>query len=115
MELTADTLPEGIVRARLTGRLDTVGVDQVETRFNGAVTAADRDAIVDLAGVSFVSSMGVRLLITAARTQRSRNRRIVLYGATPLVASTLAMVALEQIVPIVGDEAAALRTLAGTG
>jgi len=115
MELSADTLPEGIVRAHLNGRLDTVGVDQVETRFNAAVTAGDRDAIVDLSGVSFVSSMGVRLLISAARTQRARNRRIVLYGATPLVASTLATVALDQIVPIVGDEAAALRALAAGG
>lgn len=112
MDISAETLPEDIVRARLCGRLDTVGVDRVETRFNAAVTAGGRDVIVDLSEVSFVSSMGVRLLITAARVQRSRGRRIVLYAATPLVAETLAMVALDRILPIVADEGAARGLLA---
>jgi anti-anti-sigma factor len=112
MDISAETLPDDTVRARLVGRLDTVGVDRVETRFNAAVTASGKDAILDLSGVSFVSSMGVRLLITAARVQRSRGRRLVLYGATPVVAETLAMVALDQILPIVADEAAARQQLA---
>jgi len=112
MELHVDELGSGTVRVRLGGRLDTVGVDQVESRFGAVVASNGNDAVIDLSEVSFVSSMGVRMLITVARAQRARGHRMVLCAAQPAVAETLGMVALEQIIPIVADEAAAQALLA---
>lgn len=112
MELQVDQLGPGLVRVRLDGRMDTVGVDQVESRFGAVVASNDSDAMVDLSAVSFVSSMGVRMLITVARAQRARGRRMALYAAQPGVAQTLAMVSLEQIIPIAADEPAARALLA---
>lgn len=109
--MTIDDLAANTVRVRLAGRLDTVGVDQIETRFSAAVAASGRDAVIDLSGVSFVSSMGVRLLVSAARAQRSRGHRMVLCAPPPAVAETLGMVALEQLIPIAADEAAARAQL----
>jgi len=112
MEMKIEDHASGALRIHLDGRLDTVGVDRIEIRFEAAVASSGRDVLVDLSDVSFVSSMGVRLLISAARAQRIRGRKqTVLFGAQPPVASTLAMVALDQIIPIVADEAQALARL----
>ncbi len=113
MDLSVGELDGGALCVALQGRLDTVGVDHVESRFAAAVASADRDAAVDLGAVSFLSSMGVRMIIAAARAQRARGRMLVLFGAQPLVQSTLLMVALDQIIPILPDRAAAQARLAG--
>lgn len=110
MELQVEVLDDRAVRLALQGRLDTVGVDRIETRFNAAAVADPRHVLVDLAGVEFISSMGVRLLITAARAKAGRGGRMVLFAPTPVVRETLDMVALDQIIPIAEspDEARAL-------
>ena len=113
MELKVEALDDGAVCVALSGRLDTVGVDQVETRFNAVAVADARDALIDMSGVEFVSSMGVRLLITAARAKAQRGRRLALFGLTPVVQQTLDMVALDQIIPIGSDLAEARTRLAG--
>lgn len=53
------------------------------------------------------------MIIATARAQRARGRKLVLFGALPLVQSTLEMVALDQIIPVVADREAARASLAG--
>lgn len=111
MDIAIEELGPDVACIMLDGRLDTAGVDAVETRFNAAVVAPGRHALLNLAGVSFVSSMGVRLLITAARSLQQRGRQLVLYGAMPLVQETLENVAIDQIIPLAQDRDGALGAL----
>lgn len=113
MDMSVGELEGGALCVALKGRLDTVGVDKVEKHFSAAVAATERDVAVDLGGVSFLASMGVRMIIATARAQRARGRKLVLFGALPLVQSTLEMVALDQIIPVVADREAARASLAG--
>ena len=57
-------------------------------------------------------SMGVRMVIANARAQRARGHKRVLFGARPVVQSTLERVALDPIIPIVADRDQALARLA---
>ena len=66
----------------LTGLLDTAGVDQVETKFGAAIVPA-RNTIVDLTQVSFMASMGIRMLIATARALSRKGSKLVMFGATP--------------------------------
>ncbi len=113
MDVSFEDLPGGALCVVLQGRLDTVGVDRVEGSVTRAVTEAPGDAALDLAQVSFLASMGVRLIIALARTQKARGKRLVLFGAQPAVRSTLDMVALDKIVPLLSDRAQAQAHLAG--
>lgn len=113
MEMSVEELAGGALCVALQGRLDTVGVDQVEAKFKEAVLGADRDAAVDLGAVSFLASMGVRLIIATARAQKARGRNLVLFGAKAQVHSTLQMVALDQIIPVLPDREQAAARLAG--
>ncbi len=95
----------------LIGRLDALGADQVEHRFAAAVQA-DRHALVDLSQVPFVGSLGLRMLISLARSMQRRGRRMVLFGADPLVQGIFDTVALGDLIPIAADREAALARLA---
>lgn len=95
----------------LVGRLDTPGVDRIETRLTASVVPAARNTAVDLSGVTFVSSMGLRMLISTARSLSMKKAKMVLFAPQPLVKESLDHASLGDIIPIVADEAQALVLL----
>ena len=107
MDIQLEDLSNGALCVALSGRLDTVGVDRIDARVRTAVASLPRDVAIDLSGVSFLASMGVRLIITLARSQKASGQRLVLFGAQPAVRATLDMVALDKIIPLLPDRAGA--------
>ncbi|WP_439595060.1 STAS domain-containing protein [Falsiroseomonas sp.] len=97
----------------LVGRLDATTVGQVETPFTAAVAASGRNALLDLTGLEFLSSLGIRLLLSSARVVARRGGIVVLFGAQPMVAEVLEAMALEQVLPLVATEAEAMARLPG--
>jgi anti-anti-sigma factor len=97
----------------LHGRLDTAGVDAVETRFLATVVSGGRDALIDLSDVPLITSMGIRMLITAARGMSQRKTRLVLFAAQDLVREALETAAVDTLIALVPSEAEALQ-IAGT-
>lgn len=98
-------------RIVLVGRLDSGTVGAVETPFTAAVAASGRSAVLDLTGLEFLSSLGIRLLLSAARVVSRRGGKVVLFGAQPMVAEVLTAMALDQVLPLVATEAEALARL----
>jgi anti-anti-sigma factor len=113
LDLEIVDLGNNIVRVMLRGRLDTPGVDRVETRFAAAIVPQGRHAIVDLSDVSFIASMGLRMFISVARVLARKQARMVLLGPTPLVSEVFINASLEQVIPIARDEPHARELLAG--
>lgn len=111
MQFEVSPIDDATSRVRLAGRLDTAGVDQIELRFTAAVVAPGRQVVVDMSGVEFVASMGIRLFISSARALQSKGARMALYGASDAVQSVLDTVALDQIMPIASNESQALEQL----
>ena len=112
MELQATDLLGGqAVKLTLRGRLDTMGVNSVETRFLASAVAGARPALVDLSGVELVTSMGLRMLISTARGMSQRHTRLVLFGAQDLVREVLEIAAIDTLMAVVATEAEALALL----
>ena len=88
------------------GKYVSVDVRSIDTE-----VAQGRDAVIDLSGVSFVASMGIRLLIASARGLRQKGATLVLFGAQDLVYTALDQAALDQIIPIVATEQQAIERL----
>jgi len=105
MDITED---EGVVKVGLVGRLDTPGVDAGETRFTAAVCPRGARTVVDLSGVEFIGSLGLRMFITVARTLSRKNGRLILYAPQPFVAQVLETASLGDIIPVQPDAASAL-------
>jgi len=113
MKMAAIELPGNVTCIRLSGRLDAQGADQIDVPFTAQVAAVGRDAVIDLSEVSFVASMGIRLLISAARGLGRKGAKMVLFGAQDLVHDVLEQAAIDQIIPVVETEAQALQALRG--
>lgn len=112
MELTVIDSGADVLRLGLAGRLDASGAEAVESAFTAQVNGAARDVLVDLTGMSFAGSLGIRMLVSAARVAARRGHRMVLVAPQPQVAEVFNLVALDDLIPVVADEAAALAHLA---
>lgn len=107
MQLQVDDAGAGILSVSLNGRLDTPGVDQIETQLTAHLVPRGARAIVDLSQVSFIASGGIRMFITIARALGRKGGKVVLYGAQPLVAQVLETTSLNAIIPVRADAASA--------
>jgi anti-sigma B factor antagonist len=103
-----------LVKVALVGRLDTTGVGRVETQFIARLVPGANSAIVDLSQVDFVSSLGLRMLVSAAMGLKTRQAKLVLYGVQRPVLQVFEAVALNKIMQICSDEADALAAI-GSG
>jgi anti-anti-sigma factor len=104
---------DSIARIKLRGRLDTHGVDEIETKFTASVVPGGRNAVVDLSEVDFVTSMGLRMFIGVAKALRRHKAKMVLFAPQPQVSDVFVSASLAQILPIAGNEAEALGAIGG--
>jgi anti-sigma B factor antagonist len=109
MDMEISTLESGVTGIRLQGRLDASGADAIGVRFSAAASTAPSRVVVDLSGVGFIASLGMRLLISSARNAKAKGGVLVLFGATAMVQDVLEQMAIDQIMPIVATEALALE------
>ena len=86
-------------RVMLKGRLDAAGVTAVWVPFNALVEAKLR-LIVDLSGVTFLSSNGIRMLTAAAKTLTRRGGRLILLNPNAVVSEVLAITGMSSIIPV---------------
>jgi anti-anti-sigma factor len=95
----------------ISGRLDATGVDGIETRFTALAAATGKNALVDLSDVTFLASMGIRMLISTARAMHLKKMKMVLFGAQDLVKEVLDHASMNELIPIVADEQQAVERL----
>lgn len=91
----------------LTGKLDVGGVGEIENKFLGFTSARKKSAVVDLSGVVFLGSMGLRIFLDAAKSLNREGKKLVLLNPTPLVGQVLEASGIGDIIPIEADAAAA--------
>lgn len=111
MGIQVGELGNGKVHVRLDGRLDVVGVDEVETPFAAALEQGGGDAAVDMSGVVFVASLGIRMFVAAARAMQAAGHRLVLHSCQGPVAEVFEMAALDRLITVVGSEDEATAAL----
>ncbi|HEX4192578.1 MAG TPA: STAS domain-containing protein [Stellaceae bacterium] len=108
MEMSMEDLPGGATLVVLRGRLDVAGASAIELKFN-ATAGARKAMVVDLSGVSFVASMGMRLLLLVGKTMSARGGKMALLSPLPEVASVLHTAGIDTVIPVctARDEAVA--------
>ena len=81
MELKVIKADGDYTHVALCGRLDIDGVTSVEMNFTNVVSAKGKPAIVDMTEVSFIASLGMRMLLSAAKAPRQRSEACHLQSA----------------------------------
>src|SRR5215510_333684 len=104
MEIEVIEKSDTLTHLALNGRLDLQGVQAIETQFLAYAVARKKPALVDLSGVDYLVSMGIRMLLSAAKSMRANHTELVLLNPTPQVEETLRAVRLHDVVLITHDE-----------
>ena len=89
----------GVRRVSLSGRLDAEGLGEIEPDFMAAATAQP-NVVVDLSGVDFLASLGIRMLVAGAQEQEARGGRLVLVGPDDMTRRILRTTGVDQLVPV---------------
>ncbi len=111
MDLQVQQLADGIDRVALAGRLDSASVEAVDRSLAALAAVRAARILVDLSQVSFLASIGIRSLISAARALRKHGGRIALLNPQPAVKEVLRATAVESIIPVFRDLDAASAAL----
>jgi anti-sigma B factor antagonist len=111
MKMTIETVDPMLTRISLDGRLDIEGTRAIDEKFAFATSTKKLQLAVDLSAVSFLASIGLRTLLTAARAQARRGGKMVLMAPNEMVRKTLDLAGVDSIVPIVNDWEGARESL----
>lgn len=100
MELQYSELASGIRLIKPTGRLDIMGVNAIDVKFAGYCSGENARVLVDLSGVDFMASIGIRLLTSNAKSLLSRGGKMVLLNPSPDVRGVLEMTGIPSVIPL---------------
>jgi anti-anti-sigma factor len=111
MSITFEDTNETLRHIRLIGRLDIAGIDTISSTFAELSSSTHRRIVVDLSGVTFLVSFGIRELITNAKAIHKRGGRMVIFvGDNTAVHKTLETTGIDTLIPTFADAALADRT-----
>ncbi|NLX96795.1 MAG: STAS domain-containing protein [Rhodopirellula sp.] len=89
------------------GRLDAVSASQAEAALNDAIEAGASRLVVNLAGLEYVSSAGLRVVLATAKRLSRRDGKMVLCELQSGVREVFSMSGLLSILSVAESEATA--------
>jgi anti-anti-sigma factor len=110
MPITVEDLGNGLARVTLTGRIDLAGAHDIDMPMNVAA-GSKRGIVVDLSGVDFMASLGLRTLVMTAKTVGRRGGRVVLLNPRPEVEEVIRTTGVDEVIPIMTDAQEALAAI----
>ena len=110
MELKVITADDVYTHLALSGKMDILGVGEVENKFIGYTAARKKNTVVDLSGVTFLGSMALRIFVSAAKALNLEKKKLILLNPQPLVKEVLDASGIGDIVAIETDPAAAVAS-----
>lgn len=82
-------------------RLDLQGTEKIEQSFLALTKSGQQNIVVDISDVSFLSSVGIRMLIASGKALKETERRIALVvGHNISAIKTLKMTCVDAILPM---------------
>ena len=103
MQISSDNGSGSTARIALTGRLDIQGADTISLPL-ATLSGAKQNVVIDMSGVSFVASIGIRHLVSAAKSLSRRGGRLVLLKLTPPVFEVLQTSGITDLIPTATTE-----------
>ena len=100
MELQFSELDGGIRVIKLSGKLDLNGTYSVEVDFVRHCTGDNLRVIVDLSKVTYISSIGIPMLINSAKLVINRGGKMALSNPQKAVTDVLKITGIHLIIPI---------------
>lgn len=110
MNMEQTEIDGDILKVTLDGSLDIAGAGDIDMPFS--IIAGKRDKVmVDFKNVSFLASIGIRILVKAAKAMGNRGGKMVVINPNEDARKVLKSTGVDTMIPIVEDEAGAMAVL----
>ena len=103
MELQYRELEDGIRLIKLIGRLDMEGTSSIDQEFLQRCAGENIFVLVDLSRMSYISSIGIPMLIGAAKTVANQGGRLAFLNPQSNVKSILDITGVSHVIRIYND------------
>lgn len=98
--LTTEDRPGGVRIVRFQGDLDSMGTRMIEDAFATALGDRSRQVIVELGGVSFISSAGLAMLLVRGKMLREGGGKLIISSASKRVHEVLTLAGFQDLFSI---------------
>ena len=110
MEFAQEQMGE-VVIVKITGRLDSAAAQPAEDSFSRVLGAAPSRLAIDLSGLEYISSAGLRVLLVVAKNMQQAQGKVVLFGLGANVREVFSISGFDRIFAIKPDAAAAVTAI----
>lgn len=110
MEMSVEDLGGDIKYVTLTGDLDIEGAPSIEVKL-AAISGHHKHVIADLAGVAYIASIGIGVLVKNAKAVQHHGGQFILCSPVPAVEEVLRTMVIDKVIPIFATKDAALAAL----
>ena len=93
------------------GRINFSNADVFEVQARRALAGADRDVIIDVSEVNYISTAGLRVLLHLWQDLKKENRTLHICALRPYIQQVFDIIGFNQIIPNHADVAAALAAI----
>jgi anti-sigma B factor antagonist len=101
---------EDVTVVSLGGRFDAQSAGAADESLGSLLADGCPKLLVDLSGVEYISSAGLRVLLSTAKKQNAAGGKLVLCGLKPYVQEVFEVAGFTTIFQIMPDSAAALQS-----
>jgi anti-anti-sigma factor len=101
MSISHTDVGDNLRKIVILGRLDVSGTESVAGELGKLASAPKKGVVVDLSGLKFLASLGIRALLQSAQAVEERGGRMVLFvGTNSQVTMSLEATGLSDLLPM---------------
>lgn len=100
-----------VVIVRLIGRLDSSAAASAEERLSAALTGEPPRMAIDMSGLDYISSAGLRVLLVLAKKVQQQKGKVALGGLADNVREVFSVSGFDTIFTIAADPPAAIAAV----
>jgi stage II sporulation protein AA (anti-sigma F factor antagonist) len=111
MAIAIEDIAGGVTKVVLSGRIDIAGASEIDMPLS-LVGGSRRAVVIDLSGVEFMASLGLRSIVVSSKSIMSKRGKVVLLAPRPAVEEVITTSGIDELIAIYRDEGEAIAAVA---
>lgn len=100
VNFTEEVLDSGLMKIALTGSLDAPGAMAIEEQFRDRLKERGGNVILDMSGLDYMSSYGLRMILMSAKTLHDKGGGLYLAAPTNRVLEVIKVAGYDTMFPV---------------
>jgi anti-anti-sigma factor len=106
-----DSAAVGYLVHEFHGRLDAASAEAIQQQLLSSLKSVPGHRVIDCAGLQYISSMGLRILLVAAKQASAQRVRFVVCNLTDPVRQVFDLAGFSKVIPLYPNRADAIASL----